>query len=384
MSKRKVISFRAALTPARLDREKRTLYGVQIIQAGEARGHGISHETSFVQDVVDQGNAHHPGIKARFGHPAMSSNVIGTEIGRFKNFRRQGDTAYADLHLGSYAETGPNGDLAEFIMRVAEEDPGMIMNSIVFVPGPSYQYDEDGKRVEYGEDWDNERTTYCTLEKLLASDLVDEGASTSGLFSAVNEHAFAVRLSTFLDENPDLDAFLDQHPDLEGKVTEFLEKRHKIKSFRRMQDEKKGLLKAFDELREKFIKTFSAGQPQAAPTPDPDPAPVELSREELQAQIQSLTEERDALQSGLAETERQRDAFQSQLDEQAEKLSAQSTQIEAMRKEITAFGEALEAPTLPQQRREDLPETDPATDYFSEINQRAIEKYKARQAHGLA
>jgi hypothetical protein len=76
---------------------------------------------------------------------------------------------------------------------------------------------------------DDKQPVYITIKELKASDIVDEpAANASGLFSTkFNADKFAVRVTSFLDENPDVWKFIDEHPE---KFTPFLEKYHAYKS----------------------------------------------------------------------------------------------------------------------------------------------------------
>ena len=71
-----------------IDTENEVLHDVQITLEGEALGHGVWLDRQFCEDVAAAGNATGDvGLKVRYGHPAMCSDAIGTELGRAKNFR---------------------------------------------------------------------------------------------------------------------------------------------------------------------------------------------------------------------------------------------------------------------------------------------------------
>ena len=107
--------------------------GVAVMTKGlvkDSRGWEIDDMT--LSQVVDAGNKHvNLGVKARFGHPNMSSSALGTFLGRVKNFYMDGDIARADLFLSKTAYQTPEGDLAGYVLNLAEEDPAAFGTSAV-------------------------------------------------------------------------------------------------------------------------------------------------------------------------------------------------------------------------------------------------------------
>ena len=196
----------------KVDLKKGIVFGVAVITEGEALGHGVHLEKSFVEDVTAHGNATKKGLKARFGHPNMSSSAIGTYVGRYKNFRTEtiGGQAIcrADLHLSKSAKKAPQGDLYTYILAMADKEADMFGLSIVFSKKCLYHYNEKGKRkegrghktfVELGKPDDPD------CGKLHACDVVDEpAANPSGLFSEFSSHLTAAKVTEFLDQNPEV------------------------------------------------------------------------------------------------------------------------------------------------------------------------------------
>jgi hypothetical protein len=234
------ISFAAAKeNGSRVNFESRTITDVIMCQVGEAKGHGVHLEQSFIEAGIAYANKHHAsiGLKCRFGHPAMSNDALGTEVGRFKNFRVVDDKMVADLHIYQSANLSPTHPGAgDWILSMADEDPAAIMCSIVFVPGKKYQYDDHGNKfylkvnyADYGpryntedpnQKFDPSKPIFIELKELMATDLVDYGAATDKLFSAIaNPDKFAVIATQFLDEHPKIAEFLLQKPE---KLQEFL------------------------------------------------------------------------------------------------------------------------------------------------------------------
>ena len=183
----------------RVDAEKEILYGVQITLEGEAKGHGVFLDRAFCEAVAEQGNATGDvGLKVRYGHPAMCSDAIGTELARAKNFRVvdmertvDGQTVacagvLADVHLLKSAHAAPQGDIAKHVLEVAAEDPSQFGQSIVFTYADFKSFDKDGKEILRSQfkTWDafdearGENKLFAVLGKLHGSDFTDTPAAT--------------------------------------------------------------------------------------------------------------------------------------------------------------------------------------------------------------
>jgi len=200
-----------------IDAEEGVILGVKVTSEGEAKGHGVWLDREFVQDTVKLGKEMGAGVKARFGHPTMCSEALGTYIGRYKNFRTyseklgKSDTrhhAIADLHLDDIAEKSPKGNLKEYVLEMANSNPDMFGSSIVFTQGKLKE-----KEIETT---DGEKVTreYATIEKLHATDLVDEPAATDGLFSSLHEDELAFQVTRFLDAHPEVYEAVHKNPEL--------------------------------------------------------------------------------------------------------------------------------------------------------------------------
>jgi len=221
------ISTLAKDAPApKVDREAKVLRGVSAIARGPALGHGIFVDSQMVSQVVEAGNAAKGGVKSRFTHPGLSSDGLGTLLGRAKDFRKDGDRAVADLHLLDSAATSPKGDLAGYVLDLAEESPDLAGFSIVF----SRDLDaEDAfiaeNSVAQGDDdiflspdeMNTRNLPHARLAALHDVDLVDEpAANAAGMFSAPDvliqgREALLYALS-LSDEKPD-DTFAGYDPE---------------------------------------------------------------------------------------------------------------------------------------------------------------------------
>lgn len=217
--------------------------GAAVITRGEALGHDIWIDHTMLQQVRDAIQAAgQRGIKARFTHPGLSADGLGTFLGRFKNGYIDGDVVRAELHFGESAHDTPDGDLAEYVMALAAEDPTAFGNSIVF--RHDLQAEQDFEATHQQEVSDaagarkvfrspDERNTdhlpHARLKQLRAIDCVDQPAANPGGFFHATDVAheadellaYACGLSA---RRPDL-AMFDLDPDrVRGFVARFLDR----------------------------------------------------------------------------------------------------------------------------------------------------------------
>ena len=193
-----------------VDRENGVIYGYSVLTKGPALGHGLDIDDTTLGQVVELGNQAKIGIKARFDHPNASNTSMGTFLGRTKNFRQVGDRVIGDLYLSESAKEAPQGDLYTYVLGLAERDPQAFGASIVFEGKSEFQLEEDGTRKKDAQG--KPLPALARIEKLLASDIVDEpAANAGGLFS--QEHSLASKITAFLnrwaqhDLLPQLSAF---------------------------------------------------------------------------------------------------------------------------------------------------------------------------------
>ena len=246
-------TFRGTETGVRLgevDKENEVLHGVQITLEGEAKGHGIHLDREFCEAVAAAGNATGDvGLKVRYGHPAMCSDALGTELGRAKNFEvrdierttEDGEKVtvagvFADVEILKSAHSAPQGDIAKHVLEMAAEDPGQFGQSIVFTYADWVVKDADGNRHSYKdevsdpedknkqltmEQWFKQSADgkiYAVLGKLHGTDFTDTPAATDGVFST---GTLAEEAERMLDEHPDILAAIEKNP---KSLNEFLER----------------------------------------------------------------------------------------------------------------------------------------------------------------
>lgn len=257
-----------------IDREAGTLRNVPVITRGPAKGHGFDVDDVLIGQVAKAIRSRGAtGVKSRLTHPAGpgifggGTDPIEVTLGRIKNARKvdDGRQVRADLHIGRYAANSPRGNLRDYILDIAEDDPGLIGLSIAFVPD---------EMAERRDDKDEKKAPAARLKELVAVDVVgDPAANPDGLLKTPPQAQPGAR--TMAKQNtPPTDGAA---PDDQG------------------QDE----------------KTLAKGSQQPAraepaPAADPKPAPVQLTQADLEAAATNAAREAVA-QANVADRERQRE-----------------------------------------------------------------------------
>lgn len=162
--------------------------GVSVITRGEALGHDMWVDAAFLQQTADSINARSEGLKARFTHPGMSSDGLGSYLGKVDNARLSGDRVLADLHFAEAATKTPDGDLADYVMSLAEDAPEDFGVSIVFdVDAESIDRqtaeNTTGGRFVSPDELNRNNYPHARMSSLRAADVVDSpAANPDGLF----------------------------------------------------------------------------------------------------------------------------------------------------------------------------------------------------------
>ena len=207
------------------DRNRNIIFGAKLIQAGrlndyEARPWEVDETT--LQQTLEHGSKRNKGLKARFSHPNMSDDGLGSFVGYWKDLRIVGDAVYGDLYLADSAFDTPKGDLATYLLDRAEEDPDSFGVSLAT---------KLGDEMNQGNERDEETGEYLPLPlrfaDVRAADFVDEPAATrGGLFDSVD-------FGDVRDLPRALDWIIDHHfsdysaADLLDKARRYLSKRFK-------------------------------------------------------------------------------------------------------------------------------------------------------------
>lgn len=180
--------FRTSLSTGaeRVDRKNKIIFGANLMQEGD-----LNDERDWTVDdgtllnalqLMQRGNN---GAKARFTHPNMSADGMGSYLGRWKNPRIDGGTLRADLHLAESAFKSPNGDLGTYVMDMAEEDPEAFGISLATRINREEMEKLKLEKKSADENWSGR--TPLRFRSVHAADVVDEPAATRGGFFSLSE-----------------------------------------------------------------------------------------------------------------------------------------------------------------------------------------------------
>lgn len=180
-----------------VDRENKAILGYVVAQAGvlrepDPRGEFDEKGLRSIMRLMKEKSS---GTKVRFGHPTASGDSVGKFLGRARNPRMSSVTVQrdgrdvelkavrADLYFSETAfEQNPNGNLGEYLMNLAEEDPTSFGSSVVMEAEEEWRLDNHGNQ-RLGDDG-NPLPPLFRPFAIHASDVVDEGAAVDGILSA--------------------------------------------------------------------------------------------------------------------------------------------------------------------------------------------------------
>jgi hypothetical protein len=142
---------------------------------------------------------------------------MGRHLGRLHDVRTVGEQSIGDLHFAKSAHDTPDGDLAEYVMALTEEDPAAAGLSIVFSHDRTAESEFEERNRNDGAfqspDPRNESGFYhVRIAELRAADVVDEpAANPGGMFDAVSLPRDADELLSYAagisDTKPQASAF---------------------------------------------------------------------------------------------------------------------------------------------------------------------------------
>ena len=189
-----------ASAPPRVDRAARRINGVAVMTVGEAKGHGFRLSDVSLANALQLGTEAPKGVKSRLSHPNACNDTTGKHLGRAISFRQDGDKLLADLQLATASTKSPHGNLADYVMTLAEEDPEAFGLSMVVELLTEVELDEkkQPKRDASGEPL----LPFAIITALKAVDVVgDPAANPGGMFSEGDDtdSNFAKDVSALLD-----------------------------------------------------------------------------------------------------------------------------------------------------------------------------------------
>jgi len=183
-----------------------------VITAGEAHGHGQWLDAEFVESVATAINRPAGGVKVRFTHPGLSGDGMGKFLGWAKGAEVVDGRVLASIHFSESAHATPDGDLAGYVMELAEADPTAFGVSIAFRRDPKAEEAFVAKNGERSPDEGNTANLpHARMKSLRAADVVDDpAANPGGLFHRGDEIA------------ADADALMKYATGLEGRKPELV------------------------------------------------------------------------------------------------------------------------------------------------------------------
>jgi hypothetical protein len=169
--------------PQAVDRKNAVIKGYVVAQLGPFKTPGRGEFTrQSLETIVALMRQESKGLKVRYTHPTLSEDGLGKYLGRSKAARLDRDRVRADLHFDKSAFKTPNGDLATYVMDLAESDPDAISSSLALQADELDQRDEKGRLLV---DDDGEPLAPIWIPtKLHASDIVEVGDAVDSLLSA--------------------------------------------------------------------------------------------------------------------------------------------------------------------------------------------------------
>lgn len=227
---------RTAEMPVRVDRKANVIFGASLMQVGDLNDAEVRRWTvdaKTLDQALSLGNQSGNGLKARFTHPNMSADGMGSYLGRWKNLRIDGGTLRGDLHIADAAFTSPQGDLGNYVMDLAESDPESFGVSLATKLDSAdlqqFQSMNDSKPKAERSLWP------MRFVAIKAGDVVDDPAATrGGMFSLdadlrdLPAQATALLSTYFGDAQPDV---------VRGRIASFLDRYFASRGEQAMPDE---------------------------------------------------------------------------------------------------------------------------------------------------
>lgn len=182
-----------------VDREQNAILGYVVAQEGPFKSAGRgAFDVRSLKKIVTLMNKQPAGLKSRLAHPTLSSDGIGKFLGRVKNGRmdsvkvrdKNGElkllhAVRGDLFFDETAFDTPNGNLADYVMRLSESDPDALSSSLVLTTDQEEQIDQKTKKPKLDEEG-NPLPPLWIPKALHASDVVDTGDAVDGLLSTLS------------------------------------------------------------------------------------------------------------------------------------------------------------------------------------------------------
>ena len=180
-----------------VDKEARRINGAVVAQAGAFKTPGRgSFDKAGLQGIVKLMKGEPNGLKSRLSHATLSDDGVSKFLGRMVNprmdkavIRRNGqamevDAVRADLQLSDSAfEGNPNGNIGQYVLNLAEEDPDALSSSLVLTVDEIPQLDKKGRPI-LDEETGEALPPIWLPRSLHGADVVAVGDAVDSLLSA--------------------------------------------------------------------------------------------------------------------------------------------------------------------------------------------------------
>jgi hypothetical protein len=169
------------------------ILGVSIASTGEAVGHRLLFDDVSLQQLRALGAAKVSGVKSRFTHPDWFHDGLGKYLGRVRNFRTEGNKLVGDLMISKTAHSSPAGDIGQYVLDLAREDPSALGVSVVVDLERVWVTDDGQELPASGGRPAGATSKYpvARITALYAADVVDEPAlNPNGIFRVADTGQF--------------------------------------------------------------------------------------------------------------------------------------------------------------------------------------------------
>jgi hypothetical protein len=165
------------------------ILGVSIATTGEAVGHRLLFDEVTLSQLQQLGSSKATGVKSRFTHPDWFHDGLGKYLGRVRNFRVESEKLVGDLLISRTAHSSPAGDIGQYVLDLAREDPAALGVSVVVDLERVWITDTGKEKPAAGGRPADAVGQYpvARITGLYAADLVDEPAlNPNGIFNSEN------------------------------------------------------------------------------------------------------------------------------------------------------------------------------------------------------
>ncbi len=198
-----------------------------VITKGEALGHGAWVDDTFINELASELSSAKKGVKSRYTHPNQCGDSLSKGLGRVF-YRADGDgKVRGDLHFWKAAHNTPDGDLAGFLIDLAQDDPEAFGASISFMRDAEAEEMFAAENPTSPDPANVNNYPHVRLGQLRFVDIVDEpAANPDGLFHRDDTAAKAAELLEYglgLSDVKPTESLFGVEPDrLLGFVSNFL------------------------------------------------------------------------------------------------------------------------------------------------------------------